>query len=104
MSIPQPAPASSKKKGEEEDFGPTMSMTVSKQQRVKEEKALKVNLPFYYFCHPNTKVAYHGLPSLLFTSRCILSLIVNFQILWILREETYTLYDLDKEYTFFSVL
>ncbi|KAK0049616.1 cytoskeleton-associated protein 5 [Biomphalaria pfeifferi] len=38
----KPAPAASSKKKEEEDFGPTMNMTVSKEQRVKEEKAMKV--------------------------------------------------------------
>ncbi|GFR88014.1 cytoskeleton-associated protein 5 [Elysia marginata] len=37
----KPAPASSKKK-EEEDFGPVMTVTVTKEQRVKEEKAMKV--------------------------------------------------------------
>lgn len=40
----QPAPAASSKKKEEEDFGPIMNMTVSKEQRVKEEKAMKVKL------------------------------------------------------------
>lgn len=37
----KPAPASSKKK-EEEDFGPVMTITVTKEQRIKEEKAMKV--------------------------------------------------------------
>ncbi|XP_005107466.1 cytoskeleton-associated protein 5 [Aplysia californica] len=36
------APPSSSKKKEEEDFGPTMTMTVMKEQRVKEEKAMKI--------------------------------------------------------------
>ncbi|XP_059161081.1 cytoskeleton-associated protein 5-like isoform X1 [Physella acuta] len=36
------APPPSTKKKEEEDFGPPMTMTVTKDQRVKEEKAMKV--------------------------------------------------------------
>lgn len=40
---PASAPVAGKKK-EDEDFGPTMNMTVLKDQRVKEEKAMKVGL------------------------------------------------------------
>ncbi|KAH9494766.1 Cytoskeleton associated protein 5 [Bulinus truncatus] len=38
----KPAPPPSSKKKEEEEVGPTMNMTVSKEQRVKDEKAMKI--------------------------------------------------------------